>query len=83
MIENKIDVSLANKYGEFLRGLRKSDKELFQEILLDIESHYYMLSSQNTTIIEDLLLGFLLNQKRIFKLQDTVSNLQKTRKKKS
>jgi hypothetical protein len=78
MAENKIKGSLKNKYSEFLRGLRKSDRELFQEILSDIESHYYMFSSSKTTIIEDLLLGFLLNQKRITKLNDTIINLEKS-----
>ncbi|MHA1984770.1 MAG: hypothetical protein ACW967_10470 [Candidatus Hodarchaeales archaeon] len=78
MAENRIESSLVNKYSEFLQGLRKSDRELFQEMLLDIESHYYMFSSPKTTIIEDLLLGFLLNQKRITKLNDTIKNLEKS-----
>ena len=65
------------RYSDFLRGLRKSDRELFQKILLDIESHYYMFSSTKTSIIEDLLLGFLLNQKQLTKLQETVEKMQK------
>ena len=65
------------RYRDFLRGLRKSDRELFQKILLDIESHYYMFSSTKTSIIEDLLLGFLLNQKQLTKLQETVEKMQK------
>jgi hypothetical protein len=78
MTENRIEGSLIDKYSEFLRGLRKSDRELFQKLLSDIESHYYMFSSPNNTIIEDLLLGFLLNQKHIAKLDEAVKNLKKS-----
>ncbi|OLS27128.1 MAG: hypothetical protein HeimC3_05950 [Candidatus Heimdallarchaeota archaeon LC_3] len=78
MTENGTESSLINRYSEFLRGLRRSDKKLFQEIILDIESHYYMFSSSKTTLIEDLLLGFLLNQKRLTKLQEAFEKLQKS-----
>ena len=78
MTENRTKSSLINRYSEFLRGLRRSDRKLFQEIILDIESHYYMFSSTKITLIEDLLLGFLLNQKQINKLKEEVRKLQKS-----
>ena len=76
MVEMKYDSKITKKYNEFLRGLRKSDREQFQEFLHDIESHYYMLSSSETTLTEDLLLGFLLNQKKINNLKNELRKLQ-------
>ena len=72
MTEKTVESEITNRYGEFLRGLRKTDRELFQKLLLEIESHYYMFSTRKTSVTEDLLLGFLLNQKRINDLQGKI-----------